>query len=49
MEDTYTILRVFADSWVLLFMFAFFIGVIFWALAARQEDPPRHREHPVPP
>ena len=27
----YHILREFADSWVLLLLFLFFIGVVFWA------------------
>jgi cytochrome c oxidase cbb3-type subunit 4 len=26
MEDTYTLMRHFADSWFLIFMFSFFIG-----------------------
>lgn len=29
--DTYSLLREIADSWVLLAMFAFFIGVAIWA------------------
>ena len=29
--DTYSLLRQFADSWFLLAMFLFFVGVIFWA------------------
>jgi cytochrome c oxidase cbb3-type subunit 4 len=29
--DTYSFMRQLADSWVLLAMFAFFFGVIFWA------------------
>ena len=29
--ETYSLLRAFADSWVLLVMFGFFLGVIFWA------------------
>ena len=29
--DLYTILRQFADSWALLFLFVFFLGVVFWA------------------
>ncbi len=29
--DTYSLLREFADSWALLALFTFFIGVIFWA------------------
>lgn len=29
--DTYSFMRQLADSWALLAMFVFFIGVIFWA------------------
>ncbi|MBC7154190.1 MAG: cbb3-type cytochrome c oxidase subunit 3 [Rhodobacteraceae bacterium] len=29
--ETYTFLRAFADSWVLLALTAFFVGIIFWA------------------
>ena len=29
--ETYSLLRSFADSWHLLFMTAFFIGVVVWA------------------
>ncbi|WP_370230498.1 cbb3-type cytochrome c oxidase subunit 3 [Cognatishimia sp.] len=29
--DTYSLLREFADSWVLLAMFSFFVGVGIWA------------------
>ena len=28
--EEYTILRQFADSWMLLALFAFFIGVVLW-------------------
>jgi cytochrome c oxidase cbb3-type subunit 4 len=28
---TYSILREFADSWMLLLLFLFFLGVILWA------------------
>ncbi|MCZ4353119.1 cbb3-type cytochrome c oxidase subunit 3 [Roseovarius aestuarii] len=28
--ETYSILRQFADSWMLLVLFAFFVGVILW-------------------
>lgn len=31
MEQTYTILREFADSWFLIFMFALFVGAGVWA------------------
>lgn len=30
MEDTYSYLRTFADSWGLLALFLIFLGVIFW-------------------
>lgn len=29
--DTYSLLREFADSWVMLALFLVFIGVVFWA------------------
>ena len=29
--DTYSLLREIADSWVLLAMFLFFLGVVLWA------------------
>ena len=29
--ETYTTLRAFADSWAMVALFLFFIGVIFWA------------------
>lgn len=29
--DTYSLLREFADSWMLLFLFCFFLGVVVWA------------------
>ena len=28
--ETYSLLREFADSWALLFLFIFFVGVIAW-------------------
>lgn len=31
MNDTYSLLREFADSWMLLFLFVVFVGVIAWA------------------
>lgn len=40
--DTYSILREFADSWVLLALFAFFIGVVIWAF--RPGSGPVHRD-----
>ena len=30
--DTYSLLREFADSWMLLAMMLFFIGVVLWTL-----------------
>lgn len=29
--ETYSLLREFADSWMLLALFLFFAGVVFWA------------------
>lgn len=29
--DMYSLLRQFADSWALLFLFLVFLGVVFWA------------------
>jgi len=29
--ETYTLLREFADSWYLLFMTLFFVGIVIWA------------------
>lgn len=34
--DTYSILREIADSWVLLAMFLFFVGVAIWAFLPSQ-------------
>ncbi|WP_299354916.1 cbb3-type cytochrome c oxidase subunit 3 [uncultured Shimia sp.] len=28
--ETYSLMREFADSWMLLFLFLFFIGVVLW-------------------
>ncbi|QFT98413.1 Cbb3-type cytochrome oxidase component FixQ [Roseovarius sp. THAF8] len=30
--DTYSLLREFADSWMLLALFTFFIGVVLWVM-----------------
>ncbi|MEM9716267.1 MAG: cbb3-type cytochrome c oxidase subunit 3 [Pseudomonadota bacterium] len=35
--DTYSILREFADSWFLIFMFSFFIGTGIWAFWPSQK------------
>ncbi len=53
--DTYSLLRQIADSWVLLGMVVFFVGVILWAFrpgsAASQrnsaEIPFRNEDNPV--
>lgn len=55
--DIYSLLREFADSWALLFLFAFFLGVILWAFRpgsgeAHRESagiPFRHEDKPAPP
>jgi len=36
--DTYSIFRHIADSWVLLLMFVFFLGVIAWVLRPGSRD-----------
>lgn len=28
--ETYSFLREFADSWMLLFLFSFFVGIVVW-------------------
>lgn len=40
--DTYSLLRQIADSWVLLAMFLFFLGVVVWAF--RPGSRPIHNE-----
>jgi len=53
--EKYTLMREFADSWFLLVMFAFFIGVVVWVFrpgsARQQEDaaeiPFRHENKPA--
>ncbi|MEI4232611.1 cbb3-type cytochrome c oxidase subunit 3 [Roseovarius sp. D22-M7] len=54
--ETYSMLRQFADSWMLLVLFLFFIGVVAWVFrpGARKkyEDPSnipfRHEDRPAP-
>lgn len=54
--ETYTFLRQLADSWALLAMFLFFIGIIVWAFrpgsAATHADtaniPFRNEDAPAP-
>ncbi|MGF1552136.1 MAG: cbb3-type cytochrome c oxidase subunit 3 [Paracoccaceae bacterium] len=53
--ETYTILRAFADSWFLIAMTVFFVGVVLYTLRpgsrARHEEiagiPLRHDDGPV--
>ncbi|KUJ76572.1 cytochrome oxidase [Ruegeria marisrubri] len=53
--EEYTILRQFADSWMLLVLFAFFIGVVLWVFrpgAGKAHDdsaniPFRHQDKPA--
>ena len=50
----YHIFREIADSWVLLLMFAFFLGAVFWAFRPRAREqhsdagniPFRHENEP---
>jgi len=53
--ETYSMLRQFADSWMLLALFVFFVGVVFWVFrpGARKkyEEPAnipfRHEDKPA--
>ena len=54
--ETYSLLREFADSWMLLFLFAFFVGVAIWAFRPGAtkiyrdpaDIPFRHEDKPAP-
>ncbi|WP_282093831.1 cbb3-type cytochrome c oxidase subunit 3 [Epibacterium ulvae] len=54
--ELYTLLRQFADSWMLLVLFLFFIGVIVWAFrpgstttyADTADIPFRNADRPAP-
>ncbi|CUJ05826.1 CcoQ/FixQ family Cbb3-type cytochrome c oxidase assembly chaperone [Cognatishimia activa] len=54
--ETYSLLREFADSWMLLFLFTFFVAVILWVFrpGSRSEYqetadiPFRHADKPAP-
>ncbi|WP_111732092.1 cbb3-type cytochrome c oxidase subunit 3 [Roseovarius amoyensis] len=54
--EHYTLLRQFADSWMLLTLFAFFIGVVLWVMrpgATKTYEEPRnipfrHEDKPAP-
>ncbi|WP_294619524.1 cbb3-type cytochrome c oxidase subunit 3 [uncultured Roseovarius sp.] len=53
--ETYSFLRQFADSWMLLFLFVFFIGVVIWVFrpgSTKTYDNPsnipfRHEDKPA--
>ncbi|GGH27110.1 cytochrome c oxidase cbb3-type subunit 4 [Cribrihabitans marinus] len=55
--EEYTLLRQFADSWMLLALFAFFIGVVIWVFRPGSgktyrdsaDIPFRHSDAPAPP
>ncbi|MDZ4362479.1 cbb3-type cytochrome c oxidase subunit 3 [Brevundimonas sp.] len=57
MDNLYSLLREFADSWVLLALFLFFVGVVIWAFrpgsrAVHQDVagiPFRHETRPAAP
>ncbi len=54
--EEYTILRQFADSWMLLLLFTFFIGIVIWVFrpgaSKEYKDtaniPFRHADAPAP-
>jgi cytochrome c oxidase cbb3-type subunit IV len=54
--DIYTLLRDFADSWMLLFLFSFFVLIVFWAFRPGStktyrdvaDIPFRHVDAPAP-
>lgn len=53
--ETYSLLREFADSWMLLFLFLFFVGVVIWVFrpgaTKKYEEPSdipfRHEDKPA--
>ena len=55
--ETYSFLRQLADSWALLAMFAFFMGIVIWAFRPGSRDshdqaasiPLRHETKPASP
>lgn len=54
--ETYSLLREFADSWMLLFLFCFFVSVILWVFRPGSKSeyqdtagiPFRHDDKPAP-
>jgi len=55
--ETYSFLREFADSWMLLLLFAIFVGVVIWVFRPGSSDiyhdtaeiPFRHENAPMGP
>ena len=53
--EEYTLLRQFADSWMLLALFVFFVGIVFWVFRPGSSKvyrdtadiPFRHEEKPA--
>ena len=45
--ETYSLLRQFGDSWMLLFLFLFFVGAVVWAF--RPGSRPTHRDAAIVP
>lgn len=54
--ETYTLLREFADSWMLLALFTFFVGMVIWVFRPGSSKidrdianiPFRHEDKPAP-
>jgi cytochrome c oxidase cbb3-type subunit 4 len=54
--ETYSLLREFADSWMLLLLFTVFMGIFFWAFRPGSKEihrdtaniPFRHDDRPAP-
>ena len=54
--ETYSLLREFADSWMLLLLFLVFMGIFFWAFRPGSKEihrdtaniPFRHDDRPAP-
>jgi len=57
MMELYTLLREFADSWMLLLLFSFFIGIVLWVFRPGSSKtygdtadiPFRHEDKPANP
>ena len=54
--ETYSLLRQFADSWMLLVLFGFFVGIFFWVIRPGSREihdqtstiPFRNEDRPAP-